>query len=122
VVCQQHVVTPEKVDAFAGLSPGIYVGLTVGDTGKGMNEETRARVFEPFASARFSGRGLSMAEVYGMVKNHNGWIAIESQPNRGTEVSIYFPAMDWVEGITMGKFVGTGNTEKVQMTGYAAIA
>jgi len=122
VVCQQHVVTPEKVNAFAGLSPGIYVGLTVRDTGKGMNEETRARVFEPFLSARFSGSGLGMAEVFWMVKNHNGWISIESEPDHGTEVSIYFPAVDWVEGLTTGRIVSLGNAEKVQMAGNAAIA
>jgi signal transduction histidine kinase len=103
VVCRQHVMTPDKIISFPGLSPGIYVGLTVRDTGKGMDEETRARVFEPFLSARFSGRGLGMAEVYGMVKNHKGWISVESQPNQGTEVSIYFPAMDWVECLTTGK-------------------
>ena len=62
------------------------------DTGHGMDEETSRRIFEPFFTTRSAGRGLGMAAVYGIVKNQNGWISIESQPNQGTNVSIYFPA------------------------------
>ena len=86
--------THERTAAFAGLVPGSYVSLTVADNGKGMNEKTRRRVFEPFFTTHFPGRGLGMAAVYGIVKNHAGWISIESQVDYGTVVCIYLPAVD----------------------------
>jgi signal transduction histidine kinase len=90
--------TDESVKAFTGLQPGIYVSLIVEDNGKGMNEETRSRVFEPFFTTHFPGRGLGMAAVYGIVKNHDGWISIESQVNKGTTVCICLPAVGSMEG------------------------
>ena len=54
------------------LKPGYYVSLTIEDNGTGMSEETRIRVFEPFFTTKFQGRGLGMAAVYGIVKNHDG--------------------------------------------------
>lgn len=93
ITCRRELMTNERIKAFAGLAPGIYVSLTVADNGKGMNEETRRRVFEPFFTTHFPGRGLGMAAVYGIVKNHDGWISIESQVDHGTEVCIYLPAV-----------------------------
>ena len=58
-----------------------------------MKEETRSRVFEPFFTTHFPGRGLGMAAVYGIVKNHDGWIAVVSQPGVGTSVAIWLPAL-----------------------------
>ncbi len=101
IICRKEVMTDEKVNAFAGLVPGIYVSLTVRDNGKGMDEETRSRVFEPFFTTHLPGRGLGMAAVYGMVKNHDGWISIESQVNQGTTVSVYLPAVGLMEETTM---------------------
>ncbi|MBN1850728.1 MAG: PAS domain S-box protein [Deltaproteobacteria bacterium] len=74
------------------LFPGSYACLTVQDDGKGMDETTRANIFTPFFSTKYQGRGLSMAAVYGIVKNHNGWISIDSEPGKGTSVKIYLPA------------------------------
>jgi signal transduction histidine kinase len=68
--------------------------LAVADNGKGMDDETRRRVFEPFFTTHFPGRGLGMAAVYGIVKNHDGWIVIDSQVDQGTSVCIYLPAFD----------------------------
>jgi signal transduction histidine kinase len=94
IICRKEVVTAERVKAFAGLVPGIYVSLTVADNGKGMNEETRSRVFDPFFTTNFLGRGLGMAAVYGIVKSHDGRISIESQADQGTVVRIYLPVVD----------------------------
>jgi two-component system cell cycle sensor histidine kinase/response regulator CckA len=94
IVCRRELMTNERAIAFAGLVPGIYVSLTVADNGKGMDEKTCRRVFEPFFTTHFPGRGLGMAAVYGIVKNHDGWISIESQVDQGTVVCIYLPTVD----------------------------
>ena len=92
ITCRKDVLTEEGVKAFSGLSPGVYACLTVQDNGKGMEEETRSRVFEPFFTTRFPGRGLGMASVYGIVKNHDGWISVASRSGTGTTVAIWIPA------------------------------
>jgi signal transduction histidine kinase len=66
--------------------------LKIEDDGKGMDEETRKRVFEPFFSTKFTGRGLGMAAAYGIIKNHDGWISIASELGKGTTVCFYLPA------------------------------
>jgi PAS domain S-box-containing protein len=77
-----------------GLKPGRYSCLTVQDDGKGMDAETKRKIFEPFFTRKFHGRGLGMAAVYGIVKNHGGWISVESQLGKGTVVRIYLPAIE----------------------------
>ena len=77
-----------------GLKPGPYVCLTVEDDGKGMNEQTRNGMFEPFFTTKFQGRGMGMAAVYGIVKNHDGWIYVDSELGKGTTVRIYLPAIE----------------------------
>jgi two-component system, cell cycle sensor histidine kinase and response regulator CckA len=77
-----------------GLKPGAYACLTVEDDGKGMGEETRDGIFEPFFTTKFQGRGMGMAAVYGIVKNHDGWISVDSELGRGTTVRIYLPAIE----------------------------
>jgi two-component system cell cycle sensor histidine kinase/response regulator CckA len=76
-----------------GLTPGPYVCLMVQDDGTGMDAETRGKIFEPFFTTKFQGRGLGMAAVYGIVKNHGGWISVDSQLGKGTVVRIYFPVV-----------------------------
>ena len=73
------------------LKLGSYISLTVEDNGSGMSEETRIRVFEPFFTTKFQGRGLGMAAVYGIVKNHNGLVVVDSELGKGTVVRIYLP-------------------------------
>ena len=83
-------------DAYAmqhpGLKVGQYVQLTVEDDGKGLDRETKERVFEPFFSTKLQGRGLGMAASYGIIINHGGWIEIDSELGKGTVVTIYLPS------------------------------
>ena len=97
ITCSNERITKEAAIGFPGLLPGSYVRLTVEDNGRGMDEETRGRAFEPFFTTHFIGRGLGLAAAYGIVKNHNGWIYLQSQIDRGTIVSIYLPAVGEIE-------------------------
>ncbi len=73
--------------------PGTYAFLEVRDTGEGMTEEVRKRIFDPFFTTRKEkGRaGMGLPMVYGIVKNHNGGIHVESAPGKGTSVRIHLP-------------------------------
>jgi PAS domain S-box-containing protein len=74
--------------------PGEYVVLSVGDTGVGMDAETLRRVFEPFFTTKpvGQGTGLGMPMVYGLVKEHGGFVRIDSEVSRGTTIRVFLPA------------------------------
>ena len=82
------------VEKLAGFKPGRYVCLIVQDNGKGMDDMTKSKVFEPFFTTYFHGRGLGLAAAYGIVKNHNGWIYINSEVGKGTVATVYLPAVE----------------------------
>jgi PAS domain S-box-containing protein len=77
------------------VAPGKYVRVSVTDTGVGMDEEVRQRIFEPFFTTRHMGKGTGMglASVYGIIKNHEGFINCYSAPGRGTTFTVHFPAV-----------------------------
>ncbi len=71
-----------------------HVLLEVTDDGCGMDEDTRSRVFEPFFTTKFTGRGLGLSAVRGIVRSHGGAVHIESAPGEGTRFRLWFPAAD----------------------------
>ena len=79
--------------SHGAIPPGAYSVLAVTDTGSGMGSDVQSHMFEPFFTTKKPGEGtgLGLAIVYGVVKQTGGWIAVNSQPDRGTTFEIYFP-------------------------------
>jgi two-component system cell cycle sensor histidine kinase/response regulator CckA len=94
IITRNEEIGREIMKINPDLKPGTYVCLKVEDDGTGMDEETKGRIFEPFFTTKFTGRGLSMAAVYGIVNNHDGWISIDSEQGKGTTVTLYLPAVE----------------------------
>ena len=76
----------------ASLAPGPYVMLEIADTGSGIQPDCLEKIFDPFFSTKFTGRGLGLAVVLGIMRGHRGALQVDSTPDQGTTFRAYFPA------------------------------
>ena len=92
----ENVVLDETFVQPYDVAAGNYVKVTISDTGVGIDKKTQARIFEPFFTTKEMGRGtgLGLASVYGIIKNHGGYINVYSEEGQGTTFSIYLPASE----------------------------
>jgi CheY-like chemotaxis protein len=89
------ILDDEYCKTHVGVVPGSYVAITISDTGCGMDKETLTCIFDPFFTTKVKGKGtgLGLSTVYGIVKQHNGFISCESDPGHGATFKIYLPAI-----------------------------
>ena len=96
-ISTENIFTNEAlIKQYPEIKPGKYVRLSIEDTGIGMDEETQKHIFEPFFTTKPMGQGtgLGLATVYGIVKQNEGYIYVNSAPTKGTKFCIYFPAIE----------------------------
>ncbi len=96
-----------KVDFMGNaVLPGGYACLEVSDDGCGMDEDVQKRIFEPFYTTKFTGRGLGMSAILGILKSHNGALELKSTPEIGTSFKVYFPLAEKVSVVEPGPLPG----------------
>ena len=112
---QTNVEKGQHEQWFTGetLSPGCYVCLEVQDSGCGMDEETVAKIFDPFFSTKFTGRGLGLSTVLGIVRAHRGSLQVKSSPGQGSTFKVLLPASqrsvgDQIADHRLGSLSGRG--------------
>ncbi len=103
-------VTPDTAPPLPDIAPGAWVRLTVSDTGTGMSKDVQDHLFEPFftTKAKGEGTGLGLAQVYGIVKQHEGFIDVETAEGEGTTFTILLPLVE-----------GRGDEDEGEIEGHA---
>jgi len=91
--CNSDYLSSTYIDE--ALNSGQYVYVEVTDTGCGMSKETQKKLFDPFFTTKFTGRGLGLSAVLGIIRGHKGAIKVYSEPDRGTSIKVLFPACDY---------------------------
>lgn len=110
----EHV--EKLVGGFDNIKAGKYIIMSVGDQGLGIDKNDIKRIFEPFFSKKKMGRsgsGLGLAIVYGVVKDHNGYIDIISEINKGSEFVVYFPVVKYKTPVEKKEVVDIRGSEKI---------
>lgn len=97
-LCEETAITLKHYREFNYLKPGHYLYIEVNDTGQGMTDEVCEHIFDPFFTTKFTGRGLGMAAVLGIIRSHFGSINLSSQAGKGTSIRIILP-VDKADGM-----------------------
>jgi PAS domain S-box-containing protein len=97
VSLKKVVLGPGKMTGLKNLEPGLYMKLTVSDTGHGMEQKVKERIFDPFFTTKATGEGMGMglAVIHGIVKTCGGDIQVESKLSKGTAFHLFFPCIDF---------------------------
>lgn len=116
-ICLENRYVDYPIGNYEQVAEGDYVAFTVSDTGVGIEAQDLERIFEPFYTKKKMGRsgtGLGMTVVWGVVKDHNGYIDVQSKPGEGSRFTLYFPATRVVdeaserETFGLGRYTGNG--------------
>ncbi len=91
IICGKEKIDQNDFDQLNITSKNDYVCLTITDDGPGIETKTKKRIFEPFFTTKFTGRGLGLSAAYGIIKNHNGYISVNSNHKKGTIVKVFLP-------------------------------
>jgi len=98
---EQVQLDEEFTECHGGGKPGDYVRIAITDNGIGMDPDTMERIFEPFFTTKDVGKGtgLGLSIVYGIIRKHNGYVTVSSEPEKGTTVEVYLPLNDIADKI-----------------------